>query len=93
VNASTRPTIAKYFFITEYLLESISPEGRFSRVMKQRVLDLQKRVDPPLVSLRKPHRRDRMGVLLTTVGQKPSIEIEQATSSYSFRFSELSQPI
>jgi hypothetical protein len=39
---------------------------------------------------REPHRR---GVLLTTVGQKPSIEIEQATSSYSFRFSELSQPI
>jgi hypothetical protein len=30
---------------------------------------------------------------LTTVGQKPSIEIEQATSSYSFRFPELSQPI
>ena len=30
---------------------------------------------------------------LTTVAPKPSIEIEQATSSYSFRFSELSQPI
>ena len=28
---------------------------------------------------------------LTTVGQKPSIESEQATSSYSFRSSELSQ--
>jgi hypothetical protein len=30
---------------------------------------------------------------LTTHAQKPSIVIEQATSSYSFRFSELSQPI
>ena len=30
---------------------------------------------------------------LTTVAHKPSIVIEQATSSYSFRFSELSQPI
>jgi hypothetical protein len=30
---------------------------------------------------------------LTMVAQKPSIVIEQATSSYSFRFSELSQPI
>jgi hypothetical protein len=31
--------------------------------------------------------------ILTTVAPKPSIVIEQATSSYSFRFSELSQPI
>ncbi len=31
--------------------------------------------------------------LLTTVAQKPSIEIEQAISSYSFRSPELSQPI
>ena len=30
---------------------------------------------------------------LTTVAHKPSIVIEQATSSYSFRSSELSQPI
>jgi len=30
---------------------------------------------------------------LTTVAFKPSIVIEQATSSYSFRFPELSQPI
>jgi len=30
---------------------------------------------------------------LTTVAHKPSIEIEQATSSYSFRSPELSQPI
>ena len=30
---------------------------------------------------------------LTIVQHKPSIESEQATSSYSFRFSELSQPI
>ena len=29
---------------------------------------------------------------LTTNAQKPSIVIEQATSPYSFRFSELSQP-
>ena len=33
------------------------------------------------------------GYPLTTVAQKPSIVIEQATSSYSFRSSELSQPI
>jgi hypothetical protein len=35
------------------------------------------------------------GVLaqLTMLEQKPKIEFEQATSSYSFRFSELSQPI
>ena len=31
--------------------------------------------------------------MLTTLTHKPSIVIEQATSSYSFRFSELSQPI
>jgi len=31
--------------------------------------------------------------MLTTLAHKPSIVIEQATSSYSFRFSELSQPI
>ena len=30
---------------------------------------------------------------LTMLARKPSIAIEQATSSYSFRFSELSQPI
>ena len=30
---------------------------------------------------------------LTTVAQKPSLGIEQATSPYSFRSSELSQPI
>jgi hypothetical protein len=30
---------------------------------------------------------------LTTVAQKPSLVIEQATSPYSFRSSELSQPI
>ena len=30
---------------------------------------------------------------LTSVAHKPSIVIEQATSSYSFRSSELSQPI
>ncbi len=30
---------------------------------------------------------------LTSVAQKPSLVIEQATSSYSFRFPELSQPI
>jgi hypothetical protein len=30
---------------------------------------------------------------LTMVAYKPSITIERATSSYSFRFSELSQPI
>jgi len=30
---------------------------------------------------------------LTTIAQKPSIVVEQASSSYSFRFSELSQPI
>ena len=30
---------------------------------------------------------------LTRVAQKPSIKVEQATSSYSFRSSELSQPI
>ena len=33
------------------------------------------------------------GCRLTTVTQKPSIVIERATFSYSFRFSELSQPI
>jgi hypothetical protein len=31
--------------------------------------------------------------VLTAVAHKPSIVIEQATSSYSFRFPELSQPI
>jgi len=31
--------------------------------------------------------------VLTTLAHKPSIVAEQATSSYSFRFSELSQPI
>ena len=41
MNASTRPTIAKCFFITEYLLESISPQGKFSRVMKQKILGLE----------------------------------------------------
>ncbi len=30
---------------------------------------------------------------LTMGAQKPSLVIEQASSSYSFRFSELSQPI
>src|SRR5439155_25570541 len=30
---------------------------------------------------------------LTSVAHKPSIRIEQASNSYSFRFSELSQPI
>ena len=30
---------------------------------------------------------------LTMLEQKPNIVFEQATSSYSFRFSELSQPI
>ncbi len=30
---------------------------------------------------------------LTTVVHEPTIECEQATSSYSFRFPELSQPI
>jgi len=30
---------------------------------------------------------------LTTAAHKPSVVIEQATSSYSFRFPELSQPI
>jgi hypothetical protein len=30
---------------------------------------------------------------LTTTANKPSIKSEQATSSYSFRFPELSQPI
>ena len=30
---------------------------------------------------------------LTTVPHKPSIIIERVTSSYSFRFPELSQPI
>ena len=30
---------------------------------------------------------------LTTVAHEPTIVIEQATSSYSFRFPELSQPI
>jgi hypothetical protein len=30
---------------------------------------------------------------LTIAVHKPSIAIEQATSSYSFRFPELSQPI
>ena len=30
---------------------------------------------------------------LTTMAQKPSIVIERVTSSYSFRFPELSQPI
>jgi competence transcription factor ComK len=40
------------------------------------------------------HSADRAsGERLTTVAHKPSIVIEQATSSYSFRFSELSQPI
>jgi hypothetical protein len=33
------------------------------------------------------------GECLTTVAHKPSIVIEQATYSYSFRFPELSQPI
>jgi hypothetical protein len=31
--------------------------------------------------------------ILTAVAYEPSIVIEQATSSYSFRFPELSQPI
>ena len=35
-----------------------------------------------------PHDRS-----LTSVAQKPRLVIEQATSSYSFRSSELSQPI
>jgi hypothetical protein len=42
------------------------------------------------------HGRDRRLVRsrnLTTVAQKPSLVIEQATSPYSFRSSELSQPI
>jgi hypothetical protein len=33
------------------------------------------------------------GRCLTTAGRKPSILVEQATSSYSFRSPELSQPI
>ena len=36
---------------------------------------------------------DKVRECLTTVAYKPSIVIEQATSSYSFRSSELSQPI
>ena len=35
----------------------------------------------------------KKGGRLTIVGHKPSIVIEQVTSSYSFRFPELSQPI
>ena len=35
----------------------------------------------------------RLGQLLTTVAHKPSIVAEQAISSYSFRFPELSQLI
>jgi hypothetical protein len=34
-----------------------------------------------------------LGECLTTVAHEPSIVIEQATYSYSFRFPELSQPI
>ncbi len=30
---------------------------------------------------------------LTTVAQRPNLIVERATSSYSFRFPELSQPI
>ena len=35
----------------------------------------------------------KSGECLTTVAHKPSIDVEQATFSYSFRSSELSQPI
>ena len=46
-------------------------------------------IDPGTHYLTQP---DSTGCL-TTVAYKPSIVIEQATSSYSFRFPELSQPI
>ncbi len=51
---------------------------------------------PPQLSLRR--RLDQREAAdprgnLTTVAQKPSLEVEQATSPYSFRSSELSQPI
>ena len=36
---------------------------------------------------------DVLAICLTLPPHKTSVEIEQATSSYSFRFSELSQPI
>ena len=42
---------------------------------------------PSILWKRIPHHT------LTAVAHEPSIVIEQATSSYSFRFPELSQPI
>ena len=36
---------------------------------------------------------ERIVASLTMLAHKPNILIEQATPSYSFRFSELSQPI
>jgi hypothetical protein len=51
---------------------------------------------PPQLSIRRrldQHEAADPCGNLTTVARKPSLVIEQATSPYSFRSSELSQPI
>ncbi len=52
------------------------------------------RAFPRGLGRRPAHKQQRCGWgSLTTVANEPSIAIEQASSSYSFRFPELSQPI
>ncbi len=46
-----------------------------------------------ILCLQNAYRAQTNGHRLTTAAHKPGVVIEQATSSYSFRFPELSQPI